>query len=84
LEYTKKYLYLCVMNIQPIYDCHNKTYTDVEDKLPNWLLLRQDCLPIHIVTGNSEKMKEIVTKILIDYDFKYMVPPHNYGMIIVL
>lgn len=72
------------MDIQPRYDCHGKTYMEVEDKLPNWLLLRQDCLPIHIVTGNSEKMREVVMKILNEYDFKYMIPTYNHGMVIVL
>lgn len=72
------------MDIQPRYDCHGKTYLEVEDKLPNWLLLQQDCLPIHIITGNSERMREVVTKILHDYDFKYMIPSRNFGEIIVL
>lgn len=72
------------MDIQPRYDCHGKTYFEVEDKLANWLLLNQDRTPIHIITGNSEKMREVVVKILNGYGFKYGVPDYNQGMIIVL
>lgn len=72
------------MDIQPRYDCHNKTYFDIEDKLPNWLLLQQDSRPIHIITGNSDKMKEVVIAILDQYDMKYAIPYYNEGMIIVL
>ncbi len=72
------------MNIQPRYDCHGKTYTEVDDKLPNWLLLRQDCAPIHIITGNSERMREVVTNILKELNFKYAVPWNNQGVVIVL
>ena len=72
------------MDIQPRYDCHGKTYMDVEDKLPNWLLLNQDRTPIHVITGNSEKMKEVVMTILNDYGFKYAIPNNNQGIVIVL
>ena len=72
------------MDIQPRYDCHNKTHFEVEDRLPNWLLLNHKSCPIYVITGNSEKMREIVTKIINQYGFNYVTPSYNYGLIIVL
>jgi hypothetical protein len=72
------------VDIQPRYDCHGKTYEQVEDRFPNWLLLNQENLPLYIITGNSIKMRELVTGIIEHYGFKHTTPPYNYGMIVVL
>jgi hypothetical protein len=63
------------------FDCHGLNYLEVEDKLPNWLLINQFNLPIDIITGASDKMKQVVKEILDKYEFKYHVPIHNSGMI---
>ncbi|NBP58956.1 hypothetical protein EBU71_20905 [bacterium] len=72
------------MKNNPTYDCHGKTYYDVEDQFPNWLLLNSTYTPLHVITGNSDGMKNVVVKILKEYDFNYMISPDNNGKIIVL
>jgi len=43
-------------------DLHGFKHDEVEDKLPNLLILHYNMgnFPIRLITGNSEKMKEIV------------------------
>lgn len=72
------------MDIQPRFDCHNKTYDQVEDRFPNWLLLNQENRPLYVITGNSEKMRGLVLKHIRMNGFNHTTPPHNYGSIIVL
>ena len=67
----------------PKFDCHSLTYLEVEDKFENWLLLNSTKLPLEIITGNSDKMKEIVKKYLDKHNFTYYVPLFNNGVIIV-
>ena len=62
-------------------DLHGEKHEDVDRIVENFILL-SEC-PIKIVTGNSDKMKEIV-KLVIKrhgFDWKYDVP--NYGCIII-
>ena len=62
-------------------DLHGKKHEDVDRIVENFILL-SEC-PIKIITGNSDKMKEIV-KLVIKrhgFDWKYDVP--NYGCIII-
>ena len=65
------------------FDCHGMTYFEVEDTLPNWLLINQYNQPFDIITGASEPMKNLVKTILDKYQFRYTIPIFNYGMIIV-
>ena len=67
--------------MKPTFDCHNMTYSEVEDKFENWLLLNSTKLPLCVITGNSQKMKDIVTKYLDKHDFKHMISFTNQGMI---
>jgi hypothetical protein len=41
-------------------------------------------LPLKIITGYSDRMKELVTGVLDSYDYVYETPVHNGGEIIVL
>ena len=43
-------------------DLHSLTHGEVEDKLENWLILQYnlDNFPIHVITGNSSRMKQLV------------------------
>ena len=70
--------------MRPTFDCHNMTYSEVEDKFENWILLNSKNLPADVITGNSQKMREIVKKYLDKYDFKYVVSFSNQGLLNVL
>ena len=43
-------------------DLHSLTHGEVEDKLENWLILQYNLgnFPIHVITGNSSRMKQLV------------------------
>ena len=46
-------------------DLHGFRHEEVKDKLPNLLIIHYNMgnTPIRLITGKSEKMKEIVTQI---------------------
>jgi hypothetical protein len=52
-------------------DLHNWKHEDVEGKFINWVLLQYNMgnFPIRVITGNSEKMKNIVKEECLKYDF---------------
>jgi|TARA_B100000085_G_scaffold270203_1_gene282361 DNA-nicking Smr family endonuclease len=52
-------------------DLHGFKHDEVEDKLPNLLILHYNMgnFPIRLITGKSEKMKEIVREICEKYEF---------------
>jgi len=68
----------------PTFDCHNRSYSQVEDELPNWLLLNAHNTPLAIITGNSMSMKTVVSKILEEYSMPWTIKYNNPGQIIVL
>tara|TARA_B100000131_G_scaffold7812_1_gene8101 strand:- start:2120 stop:2368 length:249 start_codon:yes stop_codon:yes gene_type:complete len=48
-------------------DLHGLTYDEAEIKVLNFIL--KEDFPIQIVTGNSDNMRNIVKKILSEYNF---------------
>ncbi len=62
-------------------DLHGKKHEDVDRIVENFIML-SEC-PIKIITGNSDKMKGIVTLVIErhGFDWKYDIP--NYGCIVV-
>mgnify|MGYP003344681842 CR=1 FL=1 len=58
---------------------HHKVHSEVE----NFVLLNSKELPLRIITGKSEFMRNIVVEILDYHKFEYHTPPHNAGEIIV-
>ena len=60
------------------------TYQDVMDQFENWLWLNQDKTPLEVITGSSDKMKMIITRLLEYNEMKYAIPAYNHGMIIIL
>tara|TARA_R100001594_G_C3862099_1_gene221229 strand:+ start:140 stop:397 length:258 start_codon:yes stop_codon:yes gene_type:complete len=62
-------------------DLHGKRHEDVDRIVENFIML-SEC-PIKIITGNSDKMKGIVTSVIErhGFDWKYDIP--NYGCIVV-
>ena len=63
-------------------DLHGYKHIEVEDEVENFVLRNKT--PMRIITGNSDKMKKLVIKILEHYDFKYYIPAHNTGEIVIL
>jgi hypothetical protein len=67
-----------------VFDCHGKTYFKVEEELENWILMNQDNRPLHIITGRSDKMKDLVIREIEKYSFKWVQWHYNPGLIIVV
>ena len=70
--------------MQKTFDCHQKTYFEVEDQFENWLLVHQDQRPLHVITGRSDKMKSLVMKEIKKHEFQISEWHYNPGLIIVL
>jgi len=70
--------------MQKTFDCHQKTYFEVEDQFENWLLTYQDQRPLHVITGRSQKMKDIVLKEIHKHEFQISEWHYNPGLIIIL
>ena len=66
-------------------DLHGVKHSDVEDKLIDFFFWHGfDYKGVNIITGNSQKMQEIVINFLDQYDFKYYISSHNLGEIVVV
>lgn len=70
--------------MQKTFDCHKKTYLEVQDQFENWLLTNQNDRPLHVITGKSKQMKDLVINEVKKYDFKVSEWHYNPGLIIVL
>ena len=65
-------------------DLHGVKHADVEDKLIDFFFWHGfNCEKANIITGNSQKMQELVISFLDKYEFKYYISSHNLGEIIV-
>lgn len=70
---------------KPPLDLHGVTYADVQVLVEDYVLLNQNYLPLQIITGNSQGMKNRVTKCLKEHGFKYQIgDDFNKGYIAVL
>ena len=63
-----------------ILDLHGVKHRDVEDKLIKFLFVERHNY-CSIITGNSQRMKDIVLKFLDYHNYKYYIPSHNLGEI---
>tara|TARA_R100000900_G_scaffold99406_1_gene76833 strand:+ start:910 stop:1149 length:240 start_codon:yes stop_codon:yes gene_type:complete len=67
-------------------DLHGLTHGEVEDKLENWLILQYNLgnFPIHVITGNSSRMKQLVELSAKKRGFKTSEPlDGNSGVLLV-
>jgi hypothetical protein len=67
-----------------VFDCHYKNYLEVEDQFENWVLVNQDSRPLHVITGRSTQMKELIIKEASKLGFKTIEWHYNPGLIIVI
>ena len=65
-------------------DLHGVFHSEVRDKVENFVLLNSTNLPLRIITGDSQRMRNLTENILKKYNFIYNIPAHNSGEIIVL
>ena len=63
-------------------DLHGTKHAEVKDKLTRYFFWDK---PGHkhytIITGNSHKMRGLVTEWLDKHEYKYYIPSHNLGEI---
>jgi len=60
-------------------DLHGIRHHDVDRKVENFVLLNKT--PLKVITGKSERMRNLVTDVLHRHDFNYEIPKVNNGMI---
>jgi len=65
-------------------DLHGLRHHEVRDKLENFVLLNSNELPLRIIIGNSNRMRNMTENILNKHNFDYYSPAHNSGEIIVI
>ena len=65
-------------------DLHGISHIEVREKVENFVLLHSNELPVRIITGGSNHMRNLTVNILNKHKFTYDIPPHNSGEIIVL
>ena len=66
-------------------DLHGKKHEEVKEHLANWLIVQYNRgnIPMRIITGNSEKMKNIVYKICEEHKFEVAPSLDNNGVLVV-
>ena len=65
-------------------DLHGVFHSEVRDKVENFVLLNSTNLPVRIITGDSQRMRNLTINILDKHKFNYDTPAHNPDEIIVL
>ena len=63
-------------------DLHGTRHEEVDRIVENFILLSET--PVKIITGNSNKMKELVTQVIERHDFDWKYHEPNYGCLIVI
>jgi len=66
----------------PQLDLHGIKHNDVQREVENFVLLNNP--PLSIITGMSEKMRELVKEVLEEYNCMWNIPITNYGRIEVI
>jgi DNA-nicking Smr family endonuclease len=64
-------------------DLHGLYHHQVRDEVENFILLNAKELPVRIIIGGSNKMRNLTENILYKHKFDYYIPAHNPGEIIV-
>lgn len=63
-------------------DLHGVSHYEVRDVVENFVLMNQP--PFRIVTGYSERMRNLTQNILDKYKLQHYIPAHNAGEVIVI
>jgi hypothetical protein len=65
-------------------DLHGYFHHQVQLEVENFVFLNSKELPVRIIVGRSEMMRNLVEDVLKLNKFTYNIPAHNPGEIIVL
>ena len=65
-------------------DLHGLNHHEAQSEVENFVLLNSTELPLKIIVGRSEYMRNIVEVVLKKHKFIYQIPAHNPGEIVVL
>jgi DNA-nicking Smr family endonuclease len=65
-------------------DLHGLYHHQVRDEVENFVLLNAKELPVRIIIGGSNRMRNLTENILHKHKFDYYIPAHNPGEIIVI
>jgi len=63
-------------------DLHGVSHYDVRDVVENFVLMNDP--PFRIITGYSERMRNLTQNILNKHKLQHYIPAHNHGEIIVI
>ncbi len=63
-------------------DLHGVSHYEVRDVVENFVLMNEP--PFKIVTGYSERMRNLTQNILNKYKLRNYIPAHNAGEIIII
>ena len=63
-------------------DLHGMSHFEAESAVEDWVRLWDP--PFRIITGQSERMRVLVSGVLEHYRLQHYVPAHNAGEIIVI
>ena len=63
-------------------DLHGVSHYDVRDVVENFILMNDP--PFRIITGYSERMRNLTQNILDKHKLKHYIPAHNPGEIIII
>jgi hypothetical protein len=63
-------------------DLHGVSHYDVRDVVENFILMNDT--PFRIITGYSERMRNLTQNTLNKHRLQYYIPAHNAGEIIVI
>ena len=66
-------------------DLHGTFYRDVNEKVHNFIgkCIVDKAQEVEIITGNSDRMKELVKQVLGEYNLKSESPIYNNGTLII-
>jgi len=63
-------------------DLHGVKHSEVEEKLSRYFFWEKPGYKQYkIITGNSNKMKDIVISWLVNHEYNFYIPSHNLGEI---
>lgn len=66
-------------------ELHGIKHSEVENLVEKYVIYNEKNLPLKIITGKSEQMKEIVINVLESHKYKYKIGDYkNQGYITVL
>ena len=65
-------------------DLHGHYHHEIQSLVENFVLMNHSEIPLRIITGKSEFMRNFVIQVLNEYQYQFDIPPHNAGEIVVL